>query len=171
MKLLLFWLCLLKHFGKNNIDKLCDNLYIVQCIKIINNRYMEKFRNDALINASIIFFVIAFYFAFSLPKFYFILVVLMSFGMNLGIEALFVEEKDYPLASFMASLSILATVVLGYMQAHVAFTFIPSAITAGYITAAVTRGEDANMVIGALMSVLMFALIWMCNIVMFGSIM
>ena len=93
---------------------------------------MEKFRNNALINASIIFFVVAFYFAFSLPKFYFILVVLMSFGMNLGIEALFVEEKDYPLASFMASLSILATVVLGYVQAHVAFTFIPSAITANH---------------------------------------
>lgn len=132
---------------------------------------MKSYRDDALINASIIFCVVAFYFAFALPKSYFIFVVLMSFGMNLGIEALFVEEKDYPLASFMASLSILAMVFLGYVQAHVAFTFIPSAITAGYITAAVTRGEDANMVIGALMSVLMFALIWMYNIVMFGSIM
>lgn len=128
---------------------------------ILHFNCMEKFEK-ILIWLGVILVAVAFVLAFEMSKVFFILVCVTNIATCIGVEA-FSEESCYPLAFFWGALAAFIMVLLAYTNAHIALTFIPSAIVAGCTSASATRNSMNNW-LGIVFAVLVFFLFWLCNI-------
>ena len=122
-----------------------------------------KHRDTILIVVGTVLCSVAFLTAFDLPKAFFPLALFTNVAACMGADLFFTDNDDYPLAFLMASLSVVVMATLGYVHAHIAYTYIPSAIVAGYVSATATRDRKHHWY-DILFCGLMFILIWTANI-------
>jgi len=127
-------------------------------------------KESTYITAGTILLAAAFIVAVGMPKMFFLLVSAFYLFLCLGVDWIANVNHDYPLAYLIAAIATLAMSLLAYYDAHISFTFIPSAIVSGYVSAAATR-ENNGVILGVLLSVFTFLFLWAINMALLNTAM
>ena len=115
-----------------------------------------------LVTLATILCAVAFLFAIALPKAFFLLALVINLSLCLGIEWIANIKKEYSEAYSMAAIATLVMSLLAYFDVHVAYTFIPSAIVSGWVSASATR-ETGGVIHGVILCIFTFFLLWVLN--------
>ena len=115
-----------------------------------------------LVTLATILCAVAFLFAFAEPKAFFLLALVTNLGLCLGIEWIANIKHEYSEAYLMAAIATLVMSLLAYYDVHVAYTFIPSAIVSGYVSASATR-ESGGVIHGVIICIFTFLFLWALN--------
>ena len=120
-------------------------------------------RSDTIcIIAGTIILAAAFIVAVGLPKMFFLLVIASNLFLCLGVDWIANINHDYPVAYLVASIATLTMGLLACYDVHVAYTFIPSAIVSGYVSASATR-ETGGVIHGVSICIFTFLFWWVFN--------
>ena len=121
-------------------------------------------RSDTIcITAGTLLLAAAFIVAVGLPKMFFLLLIASNLFLCLGVDWIANINHDYPVAYLVASIATLTMGLLACYDVHVAYTFIPSAIVSGYVSASATR-EFGGVIHGVIVCIITFLFLWVLNI-------
>ena len=125
----------------------------------------HNFLDGVLVTIGCIFYACAFLLVvlFDLPASFFILSVVLNLSMCLGVEWIANAKAEYSIPFVLSAISTFLMVLFAFKEVHVAYTFIPAAIVSGFTGASVTK-EDSSPLMGMLVSIVAFLMVWFVNI-------